>query len=152
MTEADLRPVNVVWASPDPKDARRAEFGELTGGAPREAFTAQAHEARAFPTAARRQLLPDCACLVRLSGEWPEAPEFPSNELFPPRSRQPLSRPSSRSLSHQALQQRAWPAELVPSRNSPSSAPQLKPGKQETSNLEWIFSGSREPTATGSPP
>ena len=103
MTEADLRPVNVVWASPDPKDARRAEFGELTGGAPREAFTAQAHEARAFPTAARRQLRPDCACLVRLSGEWPEAPEFPSNELFPPRSRQPLSRPSSRSLSHQAL-------------------------------------------------
>lgn len=74
MAEADLRHVNVVWASPDPKDARRAEFGGLTGGAPRAAFTAQAHEVRAFQTSARRQLRPDCACLVRLSGEWPEAP------------------------------------------------------------------------------
>ena len=45
MAEADLRHVNVVWASPDPKDARKAESGGLTGGAPRAAFTAQAHEA-----------------------------------------------------------------------------------------------------------
>ena len=56
MAEADLRHVNVVWASPDPRDARRSEFGRLTGGAPRAAFTAQAQEARAFQTAARRRL------------------------------------------------------------------------------------------------
>ena len=68
MAEADLRHVNVVWASPDPKDARRAESGGLTRGAPRAAFTAQVHKARAFQTAARRH---HCACLVRLSGEQP---------------------------------------------------------------------------------
>ena len=47
MAEADLRHVNVVWASPDPRDARRSEFVGLTGGAPRAAFTAQAQEATA---------------------------------------------------------------------------------------------------------
>ena len=74
MAEADLRHVNVVWASPDPRDARRSEFVGLTGGAPRAAFTAQAHEARAFQTAARRRLRHHGACLVHLPGERREAP------------------------------------------------------------------------------
>ena len=47
MAVADLRHVNVVCASPDPKDARRVEFGGLRGGAPLAAFTAQAQEATA---------------------------------------------------------------------------------------------------------
>lgn len=55
MAEADLRHVNVVWASPDPKGARRSESRGLTEGAPRAAFTAQAHEARTSQTAARRR-------------------------------------------------------------------------------------------------
>ena len=100
MAEADLRHVNVVWASPDPKDARKAESGVLTGGAPRAAFTAQAHEARAFQTAARRRLRHHCACLVRLSGERPEAPSSLATSFSCLARAKSLSSPSSRSLSH----------------------------------------------------
>ena len=34
MAEADLRHVNVLWASPDQNDARRVESGELKRSAP----------------------------------------------------------------------------------------------------------------------
>ena len=87
MAEADLRHVNVERASPDPKDARRSEFRGLTGGAPRAAFTAQAHETGAFQTPVRWRLGHHYACLVRLPGELPDAP-FHSNEIFLPCSGQ----------------------------------------------------------------
>ena len=103
MAEADLRHVNVERASPDPKDARRSEFRGLTGGAPRAAFTAQAHEARAFQTAARRRLRHHCACLVRLPGERPEEPSSLATSFSRLALAKRLSRPSSQSLSHQAF-------------------------------------------------
>ena len=103
MAEADLRHVNVERASPDPKDARRSEFRGLTGGAPRAAFTAQAHETGAFHTAARRRLRHHCACLVRLPGELPDARSSLATRFSCLALAKRLSRPSSQSLSHQAF-------------------------------------------------
>ena len=103
MAEADLRHVNVVRGSPDSKDARSSEFAGLTGGAPWAAFTAQAHETGAFHTPVSRRLRHHCACLVRLSREQLEALNSLATSFSRLALAKPLSRPSSRSLSHQAF-------------------------------------------------
>ena len=88
MAEADLRHVNVVWASPD-QDAGSSEFRVLTAGAPREAFTAQAHARgsglsnRCAQGATSPLRMPSASQQRAARGA-----EFPSNELFPPPSRQ----------------------------------------------------------------
>ena len=79
------------WASPDQEDAGGSEFRVQTAGAPCAGLTAQAHDARAFQTAARRRSRQHCASPVRLSREKREglsclATGFPRLPLAKPRS------------------------------------------------------------------
>ena len=88
IAKADLWHVNIVWASPD-QDAGSSEFRVLTAGAPREAFTAQAHARgsglsnRCAQGATSPLRMPSASQQRAARGA-----EFPSNELFPPPSRQ----------------------------------------------------------------
>ena len=122
-----------------------------SAGAPHTGFTAQVHEARAPQTTAHLRLRHHCACLVRLSREQLEALNSLATSFSRLALAKPLSRPSSRSLSHQAFLAPGLACRIGPQQKFAILSTQLKPGEQEARKLECIFSGSREPTATGSP-